>query len=628
MADKKRTILSDYYELIVKYKGLAEAAQKELEECRKEMRQMKADIINRVNDGQYLWDDKRIVISAPEIVIGNVNKNGEFKGGGRVVIVGNAVNLNGVGPAGSVVTKAPAIFQMAVNPGNDGLSETVEQISSIISLARGVKLESQSPINVDGYGATFLPPSDFKGITFTSDTEVDVFASQTNEKKKNALNGYKTTLTNSKQQFEQSLSPLMDNMLIIKDAIEDAAGQSDALTDDDDLTKTNIMALDELNTLASTTIPTFVGEAYKAMYNISVLAEQNRKITCINKELEEVNKVDAEKFQKESTKTRINMMAENIGIVSMDGEGHIRTNPEAGIVIQGNKINMCSMTEKGCLTPEEAKGNISIGSRNINLSTTDLTDPTYENSQLKTAKFTAVGTVNINSKTLNIRAVDTEQTDKDKFKESKLVEGSEVNIRAEKVKIKTINEQGKSVGKFSVNSQKISMKSTDIKEYKTDIELDEQGNIKPQKMNSEKVAADSEMLLLSDKINIGFKKEEMTANTLDLYGKENCNLLSEQKFALYLNKDKDDSAVAGIVVTDNLTKVFSTKQTRIMGKEGITVNGETTLESKLNGKTIECENLNASKAVKAPNITDGVLVDSSKPGEDPKETIKKNESNI
>ena len=65
MADKKRTILSDYYELIVKYKGLAEAAQKELEECRKEMRQMKADIINRVNDGQYLWDDKRIVISAP-----------------------------------------------------------------------------------------------------------------------------------------------------------------------------------------------------------------------------------------------------------------------------------------------------------------------------------------------------------------------------------------------------------------------------------------------------------------------------------------------------------------------------------------------------------------------------------
>ena len=117
MADKKRTILSDYYELIVKYKGLAEAAQKELEECRNEMRQMKADIINRVNDGQYLWDDKRIVISAPEIVIGNVNKNGEFKGGGRVVIVGNAVNLNGVGPAGSVVTKAPAIFQMAVNPG-------------------------------------------------------------------------------------------------------------------------------------------------------------------------------------------------------------------------------------------------------------------------------------------------------------------------------------------------------------------------------------------------------------------------------------------------------------------------------------------------------------------------------
>lgn len=624
----KRTILSDYYELIQKYKGLAEAAQKELEECRKEMRQMKADIINRVNDGQYLWDSKRIVISAPEIIIGNVTKNGELQGGGKVVIMGNSVNLNGVGPAGSVVTKAPAIAQLAVNPGNDGLAEIVEPISNISSLARGVQVYTQSPQTVEGFGAVFTPTASPYGITVDSDSEMHISAKKTKEKKKKALETYKQQLENHKQNYQNSLNPLMDDMFIIRNGIEDAAEKSDKLSDEDDLTKTNILALDELSDLAQTAVPVFVREASGAIYDISLLAETNRKITCINKELEEINKVDDEKFKKESTKTRLSLVSERIDMLSMDGEGKIRTNPEAGILIQGNKIDMGSRTEEGKLTPEEAIGSITLNSRTVNLTTTDLDSPTYDNNKLKTAKFPVVGTVNIASKTLNVTAMGVEQTDTGKYKETKLTEGSEVNIRAEKVKIKTINEQGKSVGKFSVNSQKISMKSTDIKEYKTDIELDEQGNIKPQKMNSEKVAADSEMLLLSDKINIGFKKEEMTANTLDLYAKENCNLLSEQKFALGLNKDKDDSAVAGIVVTDNLTKVFSTKQTRIMGKESITVNGETTLESKLKGKTIECENLNASKAVKAPNITDGVLADSSKPGEDPKETIKKNESKI
>ena len=601
MADKKRTILSDYYELIVKYKGLAEAAQKELEECRNEMRQMKADIINRVNDGQYLWDDKRIVISAPEIVIGNVNKNGEFKGGGRVIIMGNAVNVNGVGPAGTVVTKAPAIVQMAVNPGNDGLSEIVERISYISSLACGIKLETQSPVSVDGYGATFMPPAAFNGITFTSDSEVKIIASQTNQKKKDALESYKTALTNAKQTYEQSLNPLMDNMLIIKNAIEEAAGESDALSDDDDLTKTNIMALDELNAMASTTIPTFVHEAYGAMNNISLLSEQNRKIACINKELEEVNKVDAEKFQKESTKTRISLMSENIGLVSMDGEGKVRTNPEAGIFVQGNKIRLTSQSEKGNLTPEEAKGNISISSRNINLSTTDLVNPTYENSQLKTAKFTAVGTVNVTSKTLNIRAMDTEQTDKSKFKESKLVEGSEVNIRAEKVKIKTINEQGKSVGKFSVNSQKISMKSTDIKEYKTDIELDDQDNIKPQKMKSDKVAANSSMLLLSETMNVGYKKKDLISKKMYIVadeqmlvkGTKKVDLTQNGKNLLHFEDSKAELSSSG-------TLTLAGKDTKIHGK--ISLLGD------VKAGDIEADNVKANKSVTAPNITDGISV--------------------
>jgi hypothetical protein len=627
MADK-RTILSDYFELIDKYKGLAEAAQKELEECRKEMRQMKADIVNRINDGQYLWDSKRIVISAPEIIIGNVTKNGELKDGGKVIIMGNSVNVNGVGPAGSVTTKAPSISQVAVNPGNDGLAEIVEPTSHILSLARGIQLHTQSPQTAEGYGATFLPTGAYKGVNVFSDSEVNISAKLSHQRKKNAVEGYKQQLENSKQTIQDAITPYIAGMTVIKSSIEADAAKSDDLANQDDLTKTNILALDELNDKASVGVPIFLRQAYGAMYCISQLAENNRKITCLNKELEEINKVDDEKFKKDSTKTRFSIESEQISILSMDGEGNIRTNPEANILIRGNKIGLSSQTMEGKLTPEEAKGSVNINSRNINMITAELDSPTYENNELKTAKFPVVGTVNINSKLVNVNAMDLEQTDKGKFKETKLTEDGEVNIRAMKVKVKTINEQGKSVGKFSVNSQKISMKSTDIKEYKPEIELDNQGNAKPKEMHSDKVAADSQMLLLSDTINIGFKKEKMTTNRLDLFSKNDCNLLSETKIALAINKEADDAAEAGITVSDNMTKVFNRKKTRIMGKGGITVNGETTFESKVTGKTIEVENLNASKAVKSPNFVDGVLVDSSKPGEDPNEKVKKNESGI
>ena len=61
MADKKRTILSDYYDLAMKYKGLAEKTLEELNSCKQEMMQMKSAIMDHANVGQYIWDSKRIV---------------------------------------------------------------------------------------------------------------------------------------------------------------------------------------------------------------------------------------------------------------------------------------------------------------------------------------------------------------------------------------------------------------------------------------------------------------------------------------------------------------------------------------------------------------------------------------
>lgn len=604
MADKK-TILSDYFKLIDKYKGLAESTLKELNECKREMTQMKADIMNRINDGQYLWDSKRIVISAPEIIIGNVTKNGELKDGGKVIIVGNAVDLNGVGSAGSVTTKAPSITQLAVNPGNDRLADIVEPISSITSIARGIQVVTQSPQTVEGRGAIFYPTGSFNGVSIISDSEIQVSAKKQHKSKKEAYEKYKKRLEEAKLGFNKSIEAYFNDLAMLTGALEDNVSYADKLSSQEDLTKTNILALDELSSVMNRGVTAFLREAYTVSYCISNLAEINRKIACVDKELEELNKVDDEKFKKDSTKTRLYLASERLSMLSIDGEGQIRTNPEAGILVQGNKIDIKSQTEKGKLTPEEAKGTVSINSRNINLITADLDNPTYEKGVLKTGKFPAVGTVNVTSKTVNVSALDLEQTDKDKFKETKLTEGSEVNIRAEKVKVKTINEQGKSVGKFSVNSQKIALKSTDIKEYKPEIDLDAQGNIIQKEMHSDKVAADSQMFLMSQTIDIGRKKKDMISKNIRI-ASEDSSVVCSNKLT-NISVGEDGAFDAGVSVSNKDVHLAADGDTKISGSK-VNVEGETTFNSKVTGTDIECKNVTASSAIKAPNITDGVMV--------------------
>lgn len=51
------------------------SVEKDLEEirrCKREVRQMKFDLIDQLGKGRYIRDEHRVIISAPEIIIGNV----------------------------------------------------------------------------------------------------------------------------------------------------------------------------------------------------------------------------------------------------------------------------------------------------------------------------------------------------------------------------------------------------------------------------------------------------------------------------------------------------------------------------------------------------------------------------
>ena len=60
----------------------------EIRKCKAEIQQMRQDTEFERQKGRYIRDDERLILSAPEIIIGNVDETGvHFDSAGSTVIV-------------------------------------------------------------------------------------------------------------------------------------------------------------------------------------------------------------------------------------------------------------------------------------------------------------------------------------------------------------------------------------------------------------------------------------------------------------------------------------------------------------------------------------------------------------
>ena len=137
-------VFDDWKKILTDFQN---SVSKDLEEIHKqkiEVQKMKSDIFNRLDSGKYIRDEQRIVLSAPEIIIGNVDKSGDLKSGGHIIIRGTDVNLEGAGKTGTIMSRATNIVQTAVDPGTDGMENVVYPQSSISQQARSISLESNN----------------------------------------------------------------------------------------------------------------------------------------------------------------------------------------------------------------------------------------------------------------------------------------------------------------------------------------------------------------------------------------------------------------------------------------------------------------------------------------------------
>ena len=117
--------------------------EKDLDEIRRyksEVQQMKIDLIDHLEKGRYIRDDQRVIISAPEIIIGNVDKSGMLCGSSsKIILRGTDISLDGVGAGasgvGSIVCRASSIRQIAVDPGIDGQENVAKDISESVGIS-------------------------------------------------------------------------------------------------------------------------------------------------------------------------------------------------------------------------------------------------------------------------------------------------------------------------------------------------------------------------------------------------------------------------------------------------------------------------------------------------------------
>ena len=183
------------------------SVQKELEEIHQQksaVQQMKSEIFKRLDGGKFYRDENRIVISAPQIVIGNVDYSGDLLGSmGEVIVKGSNVALEGVGSTGSITSRAPSIRQIAVNPGSDGQENVVEDMSEIVSQACDIVLQSDDAQGVFAEGPVSAGQG---GVRIHASSHMQIEAAVSSKKRKEEIEASVKALTSQISDMEKSMA--------------------------------------------------------------------------------------------------------------------------------------------------------------------------------------------------------------------------------------------------------------------------------------------------------------------------------------------------------------------------------------------------------------------------------------
>ena len=558
---------------------MKEALDKDLAEiraCKLEIQQMRSDVFNRMDCGQYIRDDQRLILSAPEIIIGNVDKQGNLiPTHAQVKIKGTNVIVQGVassaGDDGMIVQQATRIVQQAVDTGLDGREAVVSPQSSIVQQAGAIVLQSNQAIAdgaTDGVFARDAVAME-KGVRIESDSSLVLRAAKENQTLKENIEGVVAELETKKgmldgyiEEQKSTLEDLFEQMTEIIDKEDD---KKKDLFD----TRSNYAELAQYNReFNNLCLP-----MYRALQNyFSVLSEQaetNRQLTSLKAQKDAIGEEDA--YKDETTSAEVRIDGECINLTTVDGEGNLRTNKEAGVKVRANRVDVVADDNDGSSLD---KSIIRLSAHKIHARTnqTVLKDD-------KPGDFPGDGTFVVDSKTIVLRSVDKELQE-EKIKEKALTEGGTIFLRSETVKVESTDTEGKATGRIALNAKAVEVGAQDTdKESHAPTGLAEGGTLT---VTAETVKGGNDKS----------KTLEWQAEKIGLFATETAEIQQgEAKAVLQL---------------DGGTFSASGDKTALYGET--TLNGKTEVKDALSAPKITGDSIEAKSQFKSPNISDGMGV--------------------
>ena len=629
-------IYDDWKKLLEDFQKCVEKDLEEIHKQKTEVQQIKEDLFNKFGNGLFYRDDNRIVISAPEVVIGNIDKSGDLQGFGRIILRGNEISQEGVGPQGKIVSRAPSIRQTAVDPGIDGLENVVCDSSEIISQACDIVLHSSNAKDVFSQSPLIAGKG---GIRIHADNHLQLESAVSAQKRKddieNEVKALSTQATDLKSQLENQKKAL-DNIM---KQLNDLSESEEKLNDPTFFTsRISLKDIQDIHENIDLLMPSLYRTTVDFIHAVSLLAEVNRRKKAL--ETEKGNIKTGDDFKKKTTNASMNIISESIYMATADGDGNQHSNAEAGITINTPRLGMNmddgsgKLVEDGGLSvnaqnislssvnPSEdykklpvtgsvniqsktinveaidyqaddkgikekeltADGKISFTAKNIEVATTNPKDIERDDKgKLTKGEYTAEGDVIIKSKTFTVESLDYEVKD-GKLATKALTKDGKISVRAEKTNILAADAEGKATGSFSVNAKSVSVKSM---------------NVDKEKLTDDKLAEGSTMTIVSEKMYVGAKSKDIKSKKLQAVSEE---------MGLFADKTLEAQQGDGkaTLQLDGGNAAIGGSKTQLYGDT--TINGKTEVKGEIKAPKATIDNLEAKTSFKSTNISDGIAV--------------------
>ena len=638
-------IFEEWEKKLSNFESSVEKDLAEIRKCKSEMQQMKLDVVAELQKGRYVRDTQRLVLSAPEIIIGNVDRSGAlFAGGSKVIVRGTQVGVEGAGEGGCLELRAPSIREIAEDPGTDGREHVVGSLSEVVSQARNIIIQSD-----DASGAFSAPtvPTGGSGVRIHADKTIDVHAAMTAESREERLSGLISETEKQKNFLKEQASAHKKSFTDLKKELQDLIEKRDKLAKDYDNVRTNYREIKGVSEEIEALSMSITEETYAYAEILSLLAETSRRLKCFKDEKSKIKKGDD--FKKKPTGAAVNISGENINLLSVDGENNLRDNEDAGVLIDANSVGICSVDKDGALNKE---GKVTVVAKNIEMATAGAADvESNDEGEQEKGTYTAEGDFKLTSKNITIEAVDYEVADK-KYKEKQLTADSKIKLRAKTIEVSTegsanveVDDKGKltkanytSEGDIIVRSKTLTVESTDndiengeakekaltaggkvaIRAEKMDLSAtDTEGkatgsvsinakavsvksmDVEKEKRTDDKLAAGSTMTIVAEKMYVGAKSKDVKSKKVQVMSEEIC------AFADKTLEIQQDDGKALVQLSGGNASLGGSK-TQVYGET--TINAKTEVKDEIKAPKATIDNLEAKTSFKSQNISDGIAV--------------------